>query len=147
MRFIRAIAFVAALSICSAAFADESRCPKWEAGARYPWQSDKILPGDHFAWLILDVDRTGYAFRCKLADNNYVDPEDRFWLCQHYTDRWRGPPAASSDPDTRTLKRYSLIAGYDHHYADKRARTAWFRDHPEERPECYPEPTRPDRLG
>ena len=143
----KTIVFTVASFLASAALAEPTQCPKWEAGARYPWQSDEIMRGDQFAWLVLDVDRDGVVFNCRIGDNNYIENETRFWLCKNYSDRWRGPKAAASEPDKRTFRRYSLIAGYAHDRADKSARRQWFMDHPQERPECYPEPTRPDRLG
>lgn len=139
------LAAAAALSVGSAAFA-KAPCPKWEPGARYPWQSNEILRGDRFAWLFLDVDRGGYPVRCRFGSNNHVDAEARVWLCKQYYDFWRGPPAAASDPAIRTLERYSLVPGYEHDMADKKARKAWFKQYPEQRPECYPEPSRPDRM-
>ena len=145
MQIRNVLALVAALSFGSAAVA-KTPCPKWEPGARYPWQSNAILRGDRFAWLFLDVDRGGYPVRCKFGNNNYVDAEARVWLCKQYYERWRGPPAAASDPAIRTLERYSLVPGYEHDMADKKARKAWFKQHPNERPECYPEPSRPDRM-
>src|SRR6266550_1892893 len=131
MRCIRAIVLVAALSVGSAAFAKEAGCPKWEAGARYPWQSDKVLRDDRFAWVVLNVDRGGYPITCRIGQNNYADNEACFWLCKQYSDLWRGPPAAASDPNKRTLDRYSLIAGYEHQKADRNARGIWFAQHPE----------------
>jgi hypothetical protein len=101
MHGVKAIALGAALCIGPAAFAEETRCPNWEPGASYPWQSNEIVPGDRFAWLALDVDRGGYPFRCRIGNNNYVDPEARFWLCKSYSDRWRGPRAAASGPERR----------------------------------------------
>ena len=147
MRMMKAIALLSALCLGSAALAESATCPKHEPGARYPWQSNKIMHGDRFAWLILDVGRDGVPIRCRVGDNNYVENETRFWLCKNYSDRWRAPRATASDPERRTFTRYSLIAGYDHDIADKKARPLWFKDHPGERPECYPEPSRPDRLG
>ena len=138
--------FLLGLAASSSALADVAQCPVHEPGARYPWQSNTIMEGDHYAWLILDVDRGGYPYRCRVGENNYVDPEQRFFLCKNYSERWRGPPAAASEPESRRLMRYSLVAGYDHLIADKKARRLWFRDHPEQLPECYPEPARPDRL-
>lgn len=131
----------------SAALAEPAPCPKWEAGARYPWQSNEIMRGDLFGWVIMDVDRYGAPTRCRIGENNFRDAETGMFLCKNYSERWRGPKAAPSDPDRRTFRRYSLIAGYDHLLADRKARRQWFQDHPEERPECYPEPTRSDRLG
>lgn len=146
MRIRTAIAVAAALVTASAAVAQSPRCPKWEAGTRYPWQSNEVLRDDRFAWVILDVDRRGYPYRCGVGKNNYPDPESRVWLCKQYEDRWRGPVAAPTDPNRRILMRYSLIPGPKHASADYKARAAWFQEHPNERPECYPEPSRPDRM-
>ncbi len=140
------LALVAALSIGSAAVAKGSRCRRWEAGARYPWQSNTILPGDRFAWILLDVDRRGYPVRCQVARNNYPDAESRVWLCKQYYEQWRGPRATASDPKRRALERVSLIPSHRHALADNKARAAWFKQHPQERPACYPEPSRPDRM-
>jgi hypothetical protein len=140
------LALVLLASIGSAAMADNAGCPKWEAGSRYPWQSNAILRGDRYAWLILDVDRRGNPVRCGVHKDNYPDPESRVWLCKQYYDFWRGPLAAPHEPAIRTLERYSLIPSPKHQEVDWKARPAWFRQHPEERSGCYPEPTRPDRM-
>lgn len=137
---------VAALFVSSAALADATRCPALEPGTRYPWQTDTPMRDDLWARVALDVDRGGYPIRCRVEQNNYPDAESRVIFCKQYYDRWRGPPATVSDPPMRTLRRYSNIPGPHHDLADKRARKAWFAAHPEQRPECYPEPSRPDRL-
>lgn len=146
MSILRVIALIVAFSIGSTALAAGPQCPKWEAGTRYPWQSNVLVRGDKYAWILLRVDRAGYPLRCRIGQNNYTNNEDRFWLCKQYSERWRGPPASASDPDTRNLQRLSLIPDYKHAKADRRARAAWFLQHPEERQECYPEPSRPDRM-
>ena len=145
MRRMITLALGVALS-GSAALAEPAQCPMWEAGARYPWQSNAIMRGDLFAWVIMDVDRYGAPASCRIGHNNFLDAETGMFLCKNYSERWRGPKAAASDPDRRNFTRFSLINGYDHLIADRKARKIWFQDHPEERPECYPEPTRPDRL-
>lgn len=104
------------------------------------------MPGDRFAWIILKVDRRGYPILCQVSTNNYPDAESRIWLCKQYYERWRGPPATASDPKRRTLLRLSLVPGPAHALADQRARPIWFSQRPHERPECYPEPSRPDRM-
>ena len=148
MNRLRAIAgLAAALAAGSAAAADRANCPKWEAGARYPWQSNTIMRGDRFGWVIMEVDRSGAPASCRNGRHNFLDVETGQFLCKNYTERWRGPKAAPTDPDRRTFTRFSLLAGYDHLIADRRARKQWFKDHPEQRPECYPEPSRADRLG
>ena len=146
MRCRRPALLALALLFGSSAIAQPAGCPKWEPGARYPWQSNKVLRDDRYAWLILDTDRRGNAVRCRFGKNNYADAEQRFWLCKQYMDNWRGPPAAPSDPDIRRLTRFSLVPGYAHWVADQKARPLWFRQNPQARPECYPEPSRPDRM-
>jgi len=131
----------------SSAVAAGTECPKWEAGARYPWQSNEIMRGDYYGWVIMDVDRTGAPASCRIGKNNFLDVETAQFLCKNYSERWRGPKASASEPDRRTFERFALINGYDHHRADRKARKQWFLDHPEAQPKCYPEPSRPDRLG
>src|ERR671930_2147627 len=147
MRGTGAILACAALCVGSAAAAEQAACPKFELGARYPWQSTQIMPGDRYTSISLDVDRSGFPIRCAFGKNNFPDPETLFWLCKSYTDRWRAPPAGPSGPKVRIFDRFVLISGYDHLVADRKARKRWFEQHPEQRPECYPEPVRPDRLG
>ncbi|HEX6741436.1 MAG TPA: hypothetical protein VF079_06540 [Sphingomicrobium sp.] len=142
----RMIGCALGLLCSSAALAEPGSCPRWEAGARYPWQSNIIMRGDLYGWVIMDVDRYGAPASCRIGKNNFLDVETGKFLCKNYSERWRGPKAAPSEPNRRVFTRYALIAGYDHLIADKKARKLWFKDHPGERPECYPEPTRPDRL-
>ena len=146
MRTMIPFALAVALS-SSAALAAPAGCPVHEPGARYPWQSNTIMRGDRFGWVIMDVDRYGAPASCRIGKNNFLDVETGMFLCKNYSERWRGPKATAADPDRRTFTRFSLLAGYDHLIADRKARKQWFKDHPEERPQCYPEPTRADRLG
>ena len=128
-----------ALVTSSAVLAQRPACPQREAGAAYPWQNLEPMKGDRYAWVIVDVDRTGRPIRCAIGDNNIPDPDMRFLLCNAHKGDWRGPAATSGDPDVRTLKRRTTMLGYEHQMADKKARRQWFKDHPDERPECYPE--------
>jgi hypothetical protein len=139
MRRLTAIGLSAALLGGSAAVAQKAPCPTGEVGRGYPWQTPGLMRGDTYAWMILTVDRTGRPIRCALGDNNIPDPETRFRLCKAYSDDWRAPAATATDPDMRTIRRQTIMTSYAHQMADKKARKAWFRDHPEERPECYPE--------
>lgn len=82
MWFRNDIAAATALFIGASAAAQSARCPQWEPGTRYPWQSNSIMRDDRFAWIILDVDRGGYPSRCRVAKNNYPDAESRVWLCK-----------------------------------------------------------------
>ncbi|HEX6741437.1 MAG TPA: hypothetical protein VF079_06545 [Sphingomicrobium sp.] len=125
--------------MASAASAEKAACPPREAGAAYPWQDLTVMKGDRYAWVIVTVDRSGRALKCGVGDNNIPDPDTRFLLCRAYSQDWRGPPAEPGDPDLRTIKRHMTMVGYEHQMADKKARKVWFRAHPDERQECYPE--------
>ncbi len=139
MRGTGAILACAALCIGSAAFADKAPCPQREAGQAYPWQNLEPIKGDHYAWVIVDVDRSGRALRCGIGDNDISDPETRFRLCAAYKDDWGAPAAGPGDPDIRTIKRHFTMLGYEHQMADQKARKLWFQQHPQERSECYPD--------
>jgi hypothetical protein len=89
--------------------------------------------------VIVDVDRTGRALRCGIGSNDISDPETRFRLCLAYKDDWHTTPAAPGDPDIRIITRRTTMIGYEHEMADQKARKAWFKAHPEERQECYPD--------
>lgn len=120
--------------------AETAPCPTREAGASYPWQNNQdVMRGDRYAWVIIDVDRTGRPLRCGVGENNLPDPDQRFFLCNAYKGDWRAPPAAAGDPDIRTIKRRTAMLGYEHAQANRKARKQWFRQHPAERQECYPE--------
>ena len=140
MRVLVVSALCAALTTASAAAAaDQAPCPEREAGSAYPWQNLEPMKGDRYAWVIVDVDRTGRPIRCAIGENTIPDPDTRFLLCNAYKGDWRAPPAAPGDPAVRTLRRRTTMIGYEHQMADRRARKAWFKAHPEERAECYPE--------
>jgi hypothetical protein len=146
MRCIIGLSIIVLGSFAMPALAQPSWCPKWEAGTRYPWQSNEVMRHDRFAWVILKVDRRGYPVQCRVASNNYPDNETRLFLCKQYYELWRGPKATEADPEIRTLARFSFVPGPRHQSADRKARAAWFKQRPNERPECYPEPSRPDRM-
>lgn len=139
MRSIFLTALGVALAASSPLWAERAPCPTMEAGQSYPWQKSGLMRGDKYAWVIITVDRTGRPIRCGVGDNNIPDAEAKFWLCKAYSDDWRAPAAAAGDPDTRTIKRQTIMTSYEHQMADKKARKLWFIQHPEERQECYPE--------
>ena len=139
MRGIGAVTLCAALCVSSAAVADKAPCAKREAGAAYPWQNLDVVPGDHYAWIYVDIDKDGRALRCRVGETDISDPEMRFRLCLAYREDWRGAPAGPSEPPIRTIKRQFTMLGYNHQMADQKARKAWFKAHPDERSECYPD--------
>jgi len=127
------------LAATSSAGLTKADCPKREAGAGYPWQNLDPIKGDHYAWVIVDVDKSGRAIRCGIGDNDISDPETRFRMCLAYKDDWHTSPAGPADPAIRTIKRRTTMIGYEHEMADQKARKAWFKAHPEERQDCYPD--------
>ena len=98
-----------------------------------------MMPGDKYAWVYIDVDRTGQPLVCKVGETNIFDPDTLFQLCSSYKESWRAPPASAGDPDRRTVKRQTVMIGPAHEKANQEARRAWFKMHPDERASCYPE--------
>lgn len=140
MRISGAVALSAVLCASSStALAEKALCPKHETGGGYPWQTQQIMDGDEWAWVYVDVDKGGRPIKCGIGQNNIPDPEVRFRLCSAYSEDWRTRPAAEGEPATRTIKRMTVLTGYKHQMADQQARKRFFREHPEERPECYPD--------
>lgn len=140
MRGVSAFALCIALNAPSlAAAANKAPCPAREAGQAYPWDTDALMHGDRYAWIYIDVDRTGRPLQCRIGENNIDDPDTRFQICNAYTADWRGPAASAQDPDRRTIKRQTIMIGSEHELANQKARRAWFKLHPDERSECYPD--------
>ena|SRR5205085_6514077 len=139
MRGICAVAICAAGLGSSAAKAEKAPCAPREAGQSYPWQSSGLMRGDKYAWVFITVDRTGRPIRCGVGNNNIPDPEMRFRLCAAYSADWRAPAASPGAPDVRTIKRQTIMISYEHEMADQKKRKLWFKQHPEERAECYPQ--------
>ena len=135
----RVLVIGAAFTLSSPVLGEKAACPTREAGAAYPWQNLQPIKGDRHAVLFIDVDKTGRPINCRMGENNIPDPEMRFRACQAYKGDWRAPPAAPGDPNVRTITRQFTLVGYEHQMADKKARRLWFRQHPDERAECYPE--------
>jgi hypothetical protein len=98
-----------------------------------------MLPGDKYAWVFIDVDRTGRPLVCKVGETNIFDSDTLFQLCSSYKESWRAPAASAGDPDRRTIKRETVMIGSAHEKANQEARRAWFKVHPNERSSCYPE--------
>jgi len=139
MRAATILALSTALLAVSAARADKTPCPPHEAGASYPWDLPDMLPGDTYATVLIDVDRTGRPLSCRIGKTNIFDKDTLFQLCNAYSQDWRGPPASAGDPDRRTISRDTVMIGSKHELANQQARRAWFRAHPDERASCYPE--------
>ena len=139
MRRLEVVSFCTLFWLSSASLAEKAPCPAREAGQAYPWQNLQPMRGDQHALIFIDVDRTGRPLRCAMGKNNIPDSETRFRVCQAFTGDWRAPPAREGDPSVRTIERRFTMIGYEHQMANQKARKRWFKEHPEERPECYPE--------
>ena len=134
------MATLAFMLVSSGALAAGEPCPPREPGHSYPWQSGELMPGDKYAWLYLDIDTDGRALDCRIGENNIHDPYTRFLACRAFKEDWRTTPAVENGKAVRsTVKRYFLMLGDKHIAANREARTQWFRNHPNERPSCYPE--------
>lgn len=96
------------------------------------------MPGDLWADVYLDIDKSGYAIRCYMGKNNISGEETRSNVCRNYVSGWRTEPPPASNRRVTTIKRFFLWTGYRH--LDKRtkeARKRYFKDHPDQRPECW----------
>jgi hypothetical protein len=130
-----ALALVSAGSLVSA----KTACPPHVPGEPYPWEKgDKQQPGDRWAWMYIDVDKTGRPLQCRMGENNI--PEDkRFWVCRAFLEDWHGKPEVKDGvPIRTTVKRLMIMAGPKHRKAQAAARKKFFQEHPDERQSCYP---------
>jgi hypothetical protein len=139
MRAYLPVLFATAFMSSGSMVLAKTACPTREAGQAYPWQNFEPMQGDRYAIIYIDVDRSGRPLRCRIGKNNIPDPETRWRACKAYSDDWRGPPAADGEPTERTIERNFTLIGYNHQMADEKARKLWFKQHPEQRAECYPD--------
>ena len=130
----------AALVSSSMAVAADN-CPPHSPGAYYPWQAsgDKPMPGDQWAWLHIELDATGKPKKCLVGEHKY-EPEMGFWMCRAMMASGEFEPVTKDGVAVEgTVKRYMTLGGRARKRADEAARKQWFKDHPGERPSCYPE--------
>ena len=143
------IAAAAFMIIASPAVAKEA-CPPNKYEPPYPWFISDIMPGDQFADIYLDIDKTGKPINCRMGKNN-IPGDDKFWVCKAFIDQWTtapasanstaGPPPANLPPNSPikgTIYRKYVGYGEKHDSAERAARKLFFQQHPEERSECYP---------
>jgi hypothetical protein len=137
MRIFCSLAACATL-LSNSALASEA-CPKWEPGQSYPWQIGGILPDDQYAQVYVDIDEQGRPLKCYIGKSN-IPKDDRFWVCKAYLDDWHARPIIKDGRAVRgTVHRETILTGDRHQKANREARKRYFREHPAERPECYPE--------
>jgi hypothetical protein len=129
----------AGLSIGLTVSASASTCPPREPGT-YPWSTNGTMPGDKWAWVYLELDEKARPKRCLMGESNIHDSDMRFFICRVAKEDWR--PATPEDARTfasTTQKRFFILRGPDHAKKMREARKRYFAEHPDERPDCYPE--------
>lgn len=137
MKFGLYLAFgVFALGLASPAAA-KGPCPPRESGT-YPWAINGIMDGDLWAWVYLEIGKDKQPVRCLIGNNNIDDSDLRFFVCKAFMDQWQPADSTQVQPGTE-VKRFFLMAGNKHANANQAARKKFFADHPDQRPQCYPE--------
>jgi len=128
-----------------------SPCPPSKFQPPYPWFISEPMSGDKYADVYLDIDKAGRAINCRLGRSNLYGDEG-FFICNAFKEQWRtsprandravGPPPANLPPNSpikATVHRQFISYGDKHAKAEREARKKFFLDHPEERPDCYPD--------
>lgn len=123
------------IAVASPALAN-GPCPAREVGT-YPWAPNGVLNGDLYAWVYLKIGKDRRP-ECFMGSNNIHDSDQRFFICRAIADEWKPARPEDAVPGT-VVKRLTVMAGPDHAKVDKEARKRFFAEHPDERPECYPE--------
>jgi hypothetical protein len=114
-------------------------CPPHQAGEPYPWEIRGQISGDQWAEVSLDLDAKGKATACRVLKSN-MSREDNFWVCGAMQVQGQYDPVMKDGvavPGTITTK--TVMMGMRHRDANAAARKRWFKEHPEERWDCYPE--------
>lgn len=125
-------------------------CPASKYPPPYPWFIGDTMPGDLYADIYLDIDKAGKPIACRMGKNN-IPGDDKFFICNAFIEQWKtspqpndpavGPPPPNlprNSPIIATVHRQLITPGEQHEKAERAARERFFREHPEERQECYP---------
>ena len=87
----------------------------------------------------LDLDATGKATACRIIKSN-MSREDNFWTCGAMQAQGQYNPVMKDGVAAAgTIQTKMTLVGMRHRDADMAARKKWFREHPQERWDCYPE--------
>jgi hypothetical protein len=133
------VLLAAALIASGPAMAAANDCPQHEPGY-LPWLTNGIAKGDLWAWVYLELDKDARPKRCLMGDNNIHDADTRFLACDAMTESWK--PATDADAKavaSTTVKRLFILPGPNRNKEIREAKTLWFAQHPDQRPECYPD--------
>ncbi len=130
---------LAAFAIClqSSAVPASEPCPPREVGT-YPWTTDGALPGDQYGWVYLTIGKDGQPQQCGMGQTNIFDSDLRFFVCRAMMRDWK-PASGEKLAAGSVVKRLMILPGPHHDKVNKEARKRFFADHPDQRPECYPE--------
>lgn len=124
--------------LSSAAVSAADSCPEFRPGQAYPWQKGELMPGDQWAYLLVDLDAKGRPKDCRVGKHKYK-PEMGFWFCRAVLAQGGFEPIMKDGVAVEgTVTRFISMPGRQRQRAEEAARKQWFKDHPEERPSCYP---------
>src|SRR5690348_6683330 len=116
MKLVASLAALAALAGNGASLAASDKCPFREQGV-YPWASmvPKIVDGDLWAWVYLDLDKRGQPLRCYIGENNLPAPETRSNVCRSFVGSWQAAPLVKDGkPVAGTTRRFFILMGRRH---------------------------------
>lgn len=114
-------------------------CPPHRAGEGYPWEVKGHFSGDQWADVELDLDAKGKATACRVLKSN-LSREDNFWACGALQVQGQYDPVMKDGVAVPgTIKTQFLMERMRRRSANAAARKRWFKEHPGERWDCYPE--------
>lgn len=129
----------ASVSLAGTSVSAANPCPVREPGQSYPWQKSGLMPGDEWAYLLIDLDTAGRPKNCRVGKHQYR-PETGFWMCRAMMAQGAFEPVMKDGVAVEgTVTRFMTVAGRRRQRAEAAARKQYFKDHPEERPSCYPD--------
>ena len=128
-----------AAAVPAAAEDKKDPCPPGAATGYYPWVVKEIMGEDRYAEVYLSIDAKGQPLKCGIGRNN-IPGDDKFFVCNAFMTQWKtAPPLGYVKGKASTEKRMFVQYGVPHRKAERKARKQYFKDHPNERPSCYPE--------
>jgi hypothetical protein len=131
---------IAAIATAQAQNADQRPCPTFTPGQPYPWEARNVMKGDQWADVYLFIDKKGRAKDCRLGGGTIRDKNTRWYICSSFKKSWYTKPILKDGlPVEGWFKRRFIMTNGRHMDTDAEARKRFFQEHPEERPECYPE--------
>jgi hypothetical protein len=126
-------------TVSASAVAAKNDCPPIRSDVAYPWIITDIMDGDQYADIFIDIDRKGKPIQCRMGKNN-ISGDDKFFVCKAFTEQWSTAAPTQVGPNgLATVERHYLTYGDKHEKAEREAKKAYFRQHPDQQPKCYPE--------